>query len=410
MSGIKISGPLDRVQAELDLSGSKSISNRALLIRALCGQKFNIENLSNSDDTQLLLKALESEDKSMVDVHHAGTSFRFISAYLAIQSGSQIVTGSERMKNRPVGALVEALNAIGADIEYLEKPGYPPLKINAFKGQHTSEISIKANVSSQFISALCMIAPCLPQGLNIELEGELVSRPYLDMTLDIMEFFGAKSHFEGNWIDIPHREYKPKNFIVESDWSSASYHYGICALLPGSRIALRYFYEHSTQGDSEICTMAEHLGVKTSFASDGLILENTGVYSESFDYDYIEQPDLFQTIAAVCAGLGIQHRAKGLSTLAIKESDRVMAMKAELSKLGINISESEDDSWEYTLEGQTLKQLCEFETYNDHRMAMALSLLACMHPVIIKEPSVVTKSYPTYWKDLKKLGFRIEEV
>lgn len=410
MSAIKISGPTGRVQAELDLSGSKSISNRVLLIRSLCSQGFNIENLSSSDDTQVLLKALDSEDKSFIDLHHAGTSFRFITAFLAIQPGSQILSGSERMQNRPVGALVEALNAIGADIEYLENPGYPPLKINAFRGQISSEITIKANVSSQFISALCMIAPCLPQGLSIELEDSLVSRPYLEMTLAIMDYFGAGSHFEGNWIDIAHSEYKARNFIVESDWSSASYHYGLCALLPGSRIALRYYYEESTQGDSKISTMAEHLGVKTSFASDGVILENIGVYSDRFDYDYIEQPDLFQTIAAVCAGLGIHHRAKGLSTLAMKESDRVIAMKAELAKVGVSILESEEDSWEYILKGQALEHLCEFESYDDHRMAMALSLLACIHPVIIKDPSVVTKSYPSYWEDLKKMGFKIEEV
>lgn len=410
MEKLRITGPKDPVHGAIHIAGSKSISNRALMIRALSGDEFNIQNLSDSDDTRLLDHALSNPGAEIWDVHHAGTSFRFLSAYLAIQEDTQILTGSSRMKERPIKELVNALRDLGADIDYLEKVGFPPLRINAFRGQKNKRVKLKADVSSQFISALCMIAPVLDMGLEIELEGELVSKPYLDMTLGMMAYFGVPSQFTDGLISVEPGRYGSRDFVVESDWSSASYHYGICAILPGSRIALTRFSGDSLQGDAAISSISEAFGVRTQYTDDGIVIHSALPRLSHFEYDFIAQPDLFQTVAAMSAATGVTLRARGLKTLALKESDRTTALANELAKSGLSLKKPDEAGWEVELNGNIHLNEPAFDTYRDHRMAMSLSLLSCLGSVIIHDPQVVSKSYPRYWQDLEKLGFYIEGI
>lgn len=410
MKALRIEGPSHPIKCKLEISGSKSISNRALLIKALCKESFTIDNLSVSDDSSTM-KALLDHQGPEYDAHHAGTTFRFLTAYFSLKTGEQILTGSERMKQRPIGPLVDALRTIGADIEYLENEGYPPLRIKSFQGQKTATLNIASDISSQFISALCMIAPTLPQGLTLELEKELVSRPYLMMTLNMMSYFGVEHLFNNNTIGIRHQEYKPKDFIVESDWSSASYHYLIAGLLPGSKIELSKYFEESLQGDSEISKVFSQLGVDTHFQDNSIVIQSTENKVDEFEYDFIEIPDTAQTFASWAAGNGVAIRYNGLKTLAIKETDRVAALTEELSKLSIKIQKDESGEFEYVQIGKAhSNQIPHFETYNDHRMAMALAPLSIVSPVIIKDPKVVSKSYPNFWQDLSAMGFKLTEI
>ncbi len=408
MSRIKIEGPSSALNAELSLGGSKSISNRVLLIKALCKTDFNIENLSDSDDTQTMLKLIET-DKTEYDVHHAGTCFRFMTAKLAITDGSQILTGSNRMLQRPIGALVDALRLIGADIEYMGEEGYPPLRINPFVSQTDNTVSIDAGISSQFISALCMIAPVLPMGLTINLEGDLVSRSYLEMTLSIMIDFKVKSSFIGNTIQINHQKYVASNYIVESDWSSVSYLYSIAALISNSELKLSHYFKKSVQGDSDTADLYRQFGVETKYLDKHILISSNGQHRDVIKYNFINQPDLTQTYSVMAAALGIEMHYKGLQTLAIKETDRMSALATELSKVGISITKS-DGEFEYIQKGRVRVEEPIFDTYQDHRMAMALAPLSILGTIYINDPEVVTKSYPNYWNDLVTLGFKITAV
>lgn len=406
-----------KIKGKIHLAGSKSISNRALIIRALCRDNFAIEGLAASHDTQTMLSLLSQEGSATYDAGPAGTTFRFMTAYLSLQKGSQILTGSERMKQRPIGVLVDALKVLGADIEYLEKEGYPPLKINeASNFGSIDKISLPANISSQYISALLMIAPTLPNGLSLELEGEIVSIPYIEMTLNMMAVFGIEYNWEGQVISIAAQSYQAKPFTVEADWSAASYYYSIAALADEVDLELHGLFEESTQGDSAIAKMMEDLGVQTTFHGDHLRLTKSGHVKPSFEYDFIKCPDLAQTLVACCAGMGVTGLFTGLQTLRIKETDRIAALKAELIKGNAYFTQlppkfSPKSGMEYhMIDGQFEVESATIETYEDHRMAMALAPLSMLGPLIIEDKDVVNKSYPAFWKDLETLGFEVEEA
>lgn len=406
MSSITLTGPKNPIDVSLKIGGSKSISNRALLISALCKSDIEITNLSNSDDSQTMVNILKEKSGKIFDCHHAGTTFRFLTAYFALQKGAQILTGSQRMKQRPIGPLVNALREIGAQIEYLENEGFPPLKLKSYQKQAASEITIKADISSQFVSALCMIAPTLSDGLTITFEGALVSKPYLDMTLSIMSYFGVKSTFENNTVSIDAQKYIAKNYLVESDWSSASYHYAIAALLPESKITLSYYFEKSLQGDSAIVDMAKHFGITSTFVDSKLIIESNKDCFDLFAYDYIKQPDIAQTFAVMGAAKNMKLYYKGLKTLRIKETDRITALQNELNKVNVNFKKTEYQDYEFMQSGNIQLDFPVFETYQDHRMAMAFAPLAILGSIHIKNPEVVSKSYPDFWDHLKKMGFK----
>ncbi len=411
MKKILIQKPEAPIDSSLHITGSKSISNRALLIRALSGENFRINNLSKSDDTAVLERSLNSKGTDIYDVHHAGTSFRFLTAYLAISKGTQILTGSERMKQRPIGPLVEALRNIGCDIKYIENEAYPPLRIKNFENQVQNKIEIKADISSQFISALCLIAPNLPNGLQINFIGELVSKPYLEMTLKMMAQFGIKSFWENNSVKINHQQYTSQEYTVESDWSSASYPLSIASTLKHSKLDLSLLYDESLQGDRQIANLISSIGSDIVWHEESISISQKDQVNKEIAYDFIEQPDMFQTIAVLAAIHGNKLKAKGLKTLAIKETDRVNALNTEFNKLGLSLVKSQDSDYEIELHGHLqFDGIPEFNTYQDHRMAMALSIFACAHDVIIVEPEVVSKSYPTYWEHLKKLGFTVKEI
>lgn len=406
------------ILGNITLEGSKSLSNRVLIIQALSKGAFSIRNLSKSDDTQTLLSLLEKEGK-IWNAHHAGTTFRFLTAYLSITKGTQILTGSERMKNRPIKDLVEALNKLGANIEYLEKEGYPPLKINGPPDRWENEISLSAATSSQFISALLLIAPMLPQGLAIKMEGTIVSRPYIDMTIDLMRYFGIKVEVDNNLIKIAQQAYQARDFFVEGDWSAASYYYIMASLSNKVDIKLNGLFHNSLQGDRAIVKMGEKFGIKTEFNQEGLTLikDVTLPSSGYIEQDFLETPDLAQSVAVMCAGTGKHGLFSGLQTLQVKETDRIQALKAELGKLGVTFVKipqkfaKKSDKEFFVLEGDARKYIGEmpaFDTYEDHRMAMSFASFSLLYPILIHNPEVVSKSYPGFWEDLMSLGFNIE--
>lgn len=399
---------------EITLAGSKSISNRTLIIRALCGEDFPIGHLANAKDTDLLQGLLASTN-SLRDAGAAGTTFRFMTAYLATQPGTQTLTGTERMKQRPIGVLVDALRSLGAKIEYLEKEGYPPLRIGPPDqfGQN-SQVKIAANTSSQYISALLMIAPTLPNGLELELLGKIVSRPYIEMTLAQMAYFGVQHEWEGQSIRIKPQRYQARPFVVEADWSAASYYYAMAAFAEEVDLQLNGLFENSLQGDAVLTEIMAQLGVRTRFNARGIHLSKSGqALPKVFEYDFLRCPDLAQTIAVVCGGLGVTGRFTGLETLRIKETDRIAALDQELAKVGVKVIEAglAADGKEYFLiEGKAAvgTPAPEFATYEDHRMAMAFAPLAFFGAIKIHEPEVVVKSYPDYWRDLEGLGFEVK--
>ncbi|MEM6379673.1 MAG: 3-phosphoshikimate 1-carboxyvinyltransferase [Bacteroidota bacterium] len=399
------------IVGEITLAGSKSISNRALIIRALSGQDFELSRLANAKDT-VLLNGLLKSDSEVLDAGAAGTTYRFLTAYLSMQNGSQVLTGTDRMKQRPIGVLAEALKSLGAQIEYLEKEGYPPLKIgtpNQFGVQ--DKVQIAANTSSQYISALLMIAPTLPNGLELELIGKIVSRPYIEMTLNLMAYFGVQHQWEGQIIRITPQKYIGKPFTVEADWSAASYYYIMAAFADEVDLQLNGLFENSVQGDAVLAKMMTHFGIKTQFNDNGIHLSKTGQYhSENFKWDFLRCPDLAQSIAVICAGLGQAGNFDGVETLRIKETDRIYALQKELGKLSVDIhpEKGADKQESFQVSGQAIFQSTPiFETYEDHRMAMAFAPLAMFHPVSIEDPMVVVKSYPDYYKDLEVLGFEV---
>lgn len=412
----QIAKPDRRLIGEITLAGSKSISNRALVIQALCEEDFPILHLANAKDTQLLADLIQ-RDKIVRDAGAAGTTFRFLTAYLALQPGIQILTGTERMKKRPIKVLVDALRQLGATIEYLEQEGYPPLQI----GEPTQDfgknnrLSIAANTSSQYISALLMIAPILPKGLELTLEGNLVSRPYIEMTLGQMAYFGVQARWEANVIRVQPQDYQAKPFRVEADWSAASYYYAMAAFSNEVDLQLNGLYENSLQGDAALVKMMAQFGVLTDFNTEGIRLrKDSNPIQPVFEYDFIECPDLAQTLAVICAGLGVQGVFTGLDTLRIKETDRIAALKNELAKVQTSLAAlparfSQKSGKQYfSIEGKAVvEDMPTFATYEDHRMAMAFAPLAMFGAIQIEEPNVVEKSYPDFWEDLKKLGFEI---
>lgn len=401
--------PPNNVSATIQLPASKSISNRVLIINALSYSAHDVKNLSESDDTQVMLKALNSNNTTF-DIGPAGTAMRFLTAFLSKIIGEWIITGSQRMKNRPIKLLVDALTELGAKIEYVEKEGYPPLKIygSALKGK---TIELEGNVSSQYISALLMIGPSIENGLSIRLKNKVISRPYIQMTISLMEYFGAQVSWEGDTIKVQGNGYVPKEFFVESDWSAASYWYLIAALLPGmATIKLPDLFKESLQGDHKVQHIFSELGVSTNF-NGGVHLNSDKVALSLFEYDFINQPDLAQTVVVSCALNNIPFRFTGLQSLRIKETDRIAALINELRKLGYIITAPEDGVLQWQGETCTPDKTPVIDTYDDHRMAMAFAPAAIKFPgIVIDEPQVVSKSYPGFWSDLKKAGFTLEEI
>ena len=395
-------------QSSIQITGSKSESNRLLLLQALYPE-FELENVSNSDDSNLMTNALSSKSE-IIDIHHAGTAMRFLTAYFSIQEGREtILTGSKRMKERPIKILVEALQELGAQISYKENEGYPPIKITG-KKLTKHKVSLKANVSSQYISALLLIASKLENGLELTLEGEITSIPYINMTLSLLDEIGVESSFMGNIIRVKPNTttLKPKTFTVESDWSSASYYFSIAALSEvGTEINLSSYKENSLQGDSALVSIYKHFGVSASFSENKLTLKKEKSNLEPLSLDLKNAPDIAQTIAVTCFALGISCDLIGLHTLKIKETDRLVALKIELEKLGGSV-EITDKSLHLSA-SKRINSMVSIATYNDHRMAMAFSPLALKTSIIIEDAMVVSKSYPTFWEDLKSIGFKITE-
>ena len=416
MTSYKLSKPNRNIVGEITLDGSKSFSNRVLIIQALCETDFPIHNLSTSNDTQTLVKLLAQTDSDIFDCGAAGTTFRFLTAYYALQEGTQILTGSERMKQRPIGKLVNALLALGCDIEYLENEGYPPLKINTPKPLTTNGLIIPADTSSQYISALLLVAPTLPKGLKLTLDGKIVSLPYIKMTLSLMEYFGVEHTWKGNTITVKKQTYQPREVTVEADWSAASYYYAMAAFADELDLKLNGLFKNSSQGDSVVTEIGFHFGVDTVYTEGGIHLKKTGnPKTEFFEWNFVKCPDIAQTLAVVCAGRNVQGLFTGLETLFIKETDRVAALKNELAKVGVSFVKmparfSQRSQKQYFMvEGKlNFESTPTFPTYEDHRMAMAFAPLAMFHEIEIEEPAVVGKSYPQFLEDLKKLGFEVK--
>ena len=401
------------IYANILLPASKSISNRVLILNALCRQPDSILNLAACDDTGAMIKALELRSNVM-DIGAAGTAMRFLTAYLAITEGLWILTGTERMKNRPIRILVDALRFVGAEIEYMEKEGFPPLQIRG-KTLRGGELYLDAGVSSQYISALLMIAPLMTDGLRLHLEGAVISRPYIELTRMLMHVFGVTVYEEGQTYTVTPQHYAPTTlFTVESDWSAASYWYAIMALSDDAQacITLKGLRADSMQGDVGIAGLFDRLGVKTTFTASGVTLtkkqKETG--DDVFLFDFIDMPDMVQTLVTTCVMLDIPFIFKGVQSLKIKETDRLAALQTELAKLGFPIAVLNGDTLRW--DGSRCAPLSEpvISTYNDHRMAMAFAPLALRLPegIAIAEPDVVSKSYPTYWDDLKNVGFSID--
>ena len=390
------------INLEISLPASKSISNRALILNALSYSPYDIKNLSDSDDTRVMVRVFDSNDTKF-DIGAAGTSMRFLTAFLAKTVGEWQITGSERMKNRPIRILVDALNQLGARIEYLEKEGYPPLKIVgcALTG---GEISLNGGVSSQYISALMMIAPYMQNGLKIRLEGQIISRPYIIMTQKMMAEFGVNADFTDNIIDIKPQTYTPTRFSVESDWSAASYWYEILSLAGKGEIHLKGLKKESYQGDSKVAELFEQLGVKTQFEKDGVIISsNNKPETNNFVYDFTNEPDLAQTLTVTCCLKNIPFTFSGLQSLKIKETNRVAALITELGKLGYILHEPAEGQLAWNGERCEAADNPVIATYDDHRMAMAFASAALLQPISIEHPEVVSKSYPDFWKDLNKI-------
>ena len=404
-----VTAPKTLGSKSVQLPTSKSISNRALILNALSYSPYEIKNLSDCDDTDLMLAALNSNDKDF-NVGAAGTTMRFLTAFLSKVFGEWTITGTERMKNRPIKLLVDALASLGAKIEYMEKPGYPPLRIfgSALQG---GEISLNGGVSSQYISAILMIAPAMEKGLVLNLEGDITSRPYINLTLQLMKQFGVSSVWEGNTIRVAPQDYKPVPFSVEADWSAASYWYEIAALTGNAEIELTGLYKDSLQGDSAGSKLFEKLGVNTSFTDTGVTLTTNGSVCSELVYDFVNEPDLAQTFVVTCAMLNVPFCFTGLHTLKIKETDRIAALIVELRKLGYVLRETEDSGLQWNGERCQPEANPVIATYEDHRMAMAFApaAIAFTGSIEIAHPQVVSKSYPYYWDDLKSAGFIIEE-
>lgn len=403
--GLSTTGKI--LSGTLKITGSKSESNRLLILQALFPQ-LSIENLSNSDDTKLLQNALTTSKKK-VDIAHAGTAMRFLTAYFAIQEGEEVfLTGSQRMRERPIEILVDALNDLGADISYLETEGFPPLRIKG-KKLTKSRVFLQANVSSQYISALMLIAPTLSQGLEIILKNTPTSVPYLNMTKALLEEIGIKCSFQENKIRVfTASVISSKTIHVESDWSSASYFYSAVALSETAEIVLEHYKKNSFQGDSALVEMYQLFGVSTHFSDGKIRLKKTEKkHPKNVKRDLSDTPDMAQTLVVTCLGLGLACELTGLHTLRIKETDRLAALKTELEKFGAVVAITQDSL--RMVPAEIFPKSVEIQTYNDHRMAMAFAGLALKTDVVIQNPEVVSKSYPDFWEDMKLLGFQLKE-
>lgn len=404
---IQITAP-ESIRATIQLPASKSISNRALVINRMGGNVHRPENLSDCQDTEVMIRALDKGPHEDIDVKAAGTAMRFLTALCATMPGERLITGTGRMQQRPIKVLVDALRQLGADIEYAGNEGFPPLRIcgSTLTEDH---ISLSGNVSSQYISALLMIGPTMPHGLTIQLEGDIISRPYIDLTLRLMEHYGAKAYWAGNrTLKVEPQPYRSVPLHVENDWSAASYWYEIVALAKEATVTLPGLFEDSCQGDSKVAELFRPLGVETLYGDKTVTLRKTGRTARRMEFDFIGQPDLAQTFVVTCALMGIPFRFSGLQSLKIKETDRMAALIKEMAKLGFVIREEEGSilSWE--------GERCErtdgpIDTYEDHRMAMAFAPACIVFPrgVRINDHEVVTKSYPTYWDTLRTAGFNI---
>lgn len=384
-----------------NLPASKSISNRVLILNALSGNQSTLHNLSDANDTQLMLKLIRSPH-SIIDVEDAGTTMRFLTAYFSVTNQHKFITGTSRMKERPIGILVDALRSLGAEINYAERTGYPPLETIQISGQKATALSIRGDVSSQFISALMMVAPTLPQGLTLTLEGKVGSRPYIEMTARLMEVFGVKCDLQDKQIKVAPQPYHPAEFTVESDWSGTSYWFAFAALAKQAEIFLPRLFQDSLQGDSVIVKIMERLGVRS--VMEGSLMKLTKAQgSQSISWDFTHCPDLAQTVAVVCAAKGVEGNFTGLESLRIKETDRIAALQTELRKIGADFLEA-NEGWK-VIPSKKLPAKARFNTYKDHRMAMAFAPLATLMDVEIENPVVVKKSYPKFWDDLKLVGF-----
>ncbi|WP_367892463.1 3-phosphoshikimate 1-carboxyvinyltransferase [Marivirga harenae] len=393
----------------INLPSSKSESNRLLIMNALSGGKITIENLSSARDTQTLIKLLTADlDSQIFDVLDAGTAMRFLTAYFAITTKKEVIlTGTERMQNRPIGTLVDALHSIGANISYENKDGYPPLRINPFQEQISSTLSIPGNISSQYISALLMVAPILPSGLEVEIEPPTFSKPYIDMTLGLMHLSGIRYSQNGDFIKIAHQGYQKSMQIVESDWSASSYWFSIIAQSKiGKKVLLEGLKSESFQGDQVIKSMARDFGVNFEFKNEGLLIEKHSLaLKKELKLDFRKCPDLAQTVLPCAASLKINLEMTGLESLRIKETDRILALQNELAKFNCQLIESKKGVWKLKTSDFSIKSEPIIETYEDHRMAMGFAPLAINNALQINDIEVVNKSYPTFWDDLQLFGF-----
>ena len=409
MMQIKVTAPA-KIHTTIQLPSSKSISNRALIINALGNGTHHPENLSDCDDTRVMIRAL-NDDKETIDIMAAGTAMRFLTAYLSVTPGTRIITGTERMQQRPIQVLVNALRELGADIEYVANDGLPPLRITG-RELRKDTISLPGNVSSQYISALLMIAPVLTNGLTIRLTGDIISRPYINLTLQLMNDFGVRAEWtDDHRLKVEPQAYHSIPFYVESDWSAASYWYQIVALSKEAEVTLPGLFKDSYQGDSQVAGIFRSLGVETIYKDKAVILKKNGKSVERLDYDFINQPDLAQTFVVTCALLNIPFRFSGLQSLKIKETDRMAALITEMRKLGYILHETDGSVLSWEGERCTTEEHPAIDTYEDHRMAMAFAPTCLALPeILINNPQVVSKSYPRYWEDLRQAGFIIKEV
>jgi 3-phosphoshikimate 1-carboxyvinyltransferase len=398
-----------KIHGEITLPSSKSISNRLLIIKALASDSFRIENLSDSDDTRVMTEAFK-KNEDLISIGHAGTSMRFLTAYYAATCQKKIITGSERMKNRPIRELVDGLNQLGADISYLEKEGFPPIQTSGNQLQGNS-ISISGNISSQFITALLLIAPVLPKGLTINIKDKLISSSYVHLTLQLMKLFGVNSNWTNNKISIEPQPYKGSDISVEADWSGASYWYEIAALANEADIVIQGLSANSLQGDAACAQIFEKLGIQSKFFTDNSVrLTKAKCDLQFFEFDFLNNPDLVQTLVVTLCLSKIPFKISGADTLRVKETDRIAALQKEMLKMGYRIKETAPGVLAWDGEQSEPEKHIIIDTYKDHRMALAFAPAAIiMRNVVINDATVITKSYPNYWEDLAKVGFEIKD-
>ncbi|MFC3415062.1 3-phosphoshikimate 1-carboxyvinyltransferase [Algoriphagus hitonicola] len=407
MELLQLSQKSDFETVQIPLPSSKSESNRVLIIDALTEGENQISNLAEARDTQTMINLLKT-NPPVFDVLDAGTTMRFLTAYGTVTNQKKVMTGTPRMCERPIGILVDALRAIGAEIHYLNIEGYPPLAIHGLNEQTTNQVKIRGDVSSQYISAMLMIAPILPMGLELELEGKVGSRTYIEMTLELMRNFGIAYTWEENRITVKHQSYQPSTFSVESDWSGASYWFSLLACADSGTLFLKGLKKDSLQGDSAIVEIMDRLGIRSTFEKDGVLLEKQAVKGLE-TYDFTHCPDLAQTVAVTCAILGQNSIFTGLESLRIKETDRIFALQEELARFNAQLKEIEPDVFQ-VIPSVTMPHEVKIHTYDDHRMAMAFMPLLTKTQVIIEDPSVVNKSYPSFWKHCQLAGITTQQL